>query len=121
MSVLEFGLNFSMSGPLEPKKLICTVEHAIDQMDDAERDKACTCAIRILTKFAHKKHTALLPEPPNSMRNLPKNYGIVILPADKGNITVIMNTTDHISKTSDIVWDSSTYAVFERDPTLKVK
>lgn len=45
----------------------------------------------------------------------------MILPADKGSATVIINTNDYISKMLDLVQDKSTYTVLNHDPTLKVE
>ena len=41
----------------------------------------------------------------------------VILPADKGRVTVVMNKTDYYDKIDAIVNDKQTYQVLKRDPT----
>ncbi|KAH7970090.1 hypothetical protein HPB52_024060 [Rhipicephalus sanguineus] len=43
MSML--GLNLNTSAALDPKKMICAMEHATGQVDDSERDEACTRAV----------------------------------------------------------------------------
>ena len=42
---------------------------------------------------------------------------IVILPADKGRVTVVMDKTDYYNKTDTLVSDKQTYEELKRDPT----
>ncbi|XP_074031353.1 uncharacterized protein [Leptinotarsa decemlineata] len=52
----------------------------------------------------------------NAFQNLKKNKNIIITPADKGNATVVMNTTDYQKKMMNILQDGS-YKPSARDPT----
>jgi len=51
-----------------------------------------------------------------TLRNLKNNSEITILPADKGNATVILNTTDYKQKINTLLEDSS-YSRLTKDPT----
>ena len=44
-----------------------------------------------------------------------------ILPADKGRVTVIMNTNDYDSKIRELLEDKDTYTKIKGDPTNKFK
>jgi hypothetical protein len=42
-----------------------------------------------------------------ALKELKKNTHLTILPADKGNATVILNTTDYKLKTASLLEDST--------------
>ncbi|XP_077508404.1 uncharacterized protein LOC144119728 [Amblyomma americanum] len=63
----------------------------------------------------------MLPEECNAIRSLRRNREIVILPADKSNATVILNSTDYDKKMMELLQDKSTYIALKKDPTLKVE
>ena len=50
------------------------------------------------------------------MKTLKENTNLTILPADKGNATVILNTTDYKQKITSLLEDPS-YRRLARDPT----
>ena len=55
------------------------------------------------------QRTNLTKDESNALKSL-KNYGeITIVPADKGNVTVIMNTNDYNDKINEHLSDTSTY------------
>ena len=58
----------------------------------------------------------LSKEQRNALKNLRKEKNIVILPADKGNSTVLMDTSDYDSKIRNML-ESGTYRVIKKDPT----
>ena len=48
---------------------------------------------------------------------LKNDNNIVILPADKGRVTVVMDKTDYFDKMDALVNDEQTYEELKRDPT----
>ncbi|XP_077517763.1 uncharacterized protein LOC144128315 [Amblyomma americanum] len=46
---------------------------------------------------------------------------IVVLPADKGNSTVVLNQSDYIRKMTTLLQDEAMYKKVKRDPTKKVE
>ena len=46
---------------------------------------------------------------------------IAVLPADKGNVTVVLDRSAYQSKMEELVGDCTTYAKIDRDPTSKVQ
>ncbi|XP_045463784.1 uncharacterized protein LOC123673342 [Harmonia axyridis] len=50
------------------------------------------------------------------LRNLHNNSDIIVLPADKGDATVILNTSDYVEKMSSLL-KSSEYKTTPQDPT----
>ena len=59
----------------------------------------------------------LTPDEQKALKRLRKDENIVILPADKGRVTVVMDKTDCNDKMDSLVNDKQTYEVLKRDPT----
>lgn len=53
----------------------------------------------------------------SALRNLHRKEDILILTADKGRTTVIMERSDYDSKTFSLLGDSETYVELGQDPT----
>ena len=45
----------------------------------------------------------------------------MLVPADKGNMTVIMNATDHKRKIEDHLDDPDTYTALDYDPSNEIR
>ena len=52
-----------------------------------------------------------------ALKRLKTDKDIVILPADKGRVTVVMDRTDYHDKMNELVNDKQTYEELKRDPT----
>ncbi|XP_077516597.1 uncharacterized protein LOC144127356 [Amblyomma americanum] len=63
----------------------------------------------------------MLAEERSAVNILRRNQGIVILPADKGNATVMLNRPDYEKKMRDLLQDRSTYVALKKDPTSKLE
>ena len=55
------------------------------------------------------------------MGSLKENEAIVIVPADKGKCTVIMDREDYIQKMETKLQDTNTYKEIFEDPTTKLQ
>ena len=53
----------------------------------------------------------------NALRRLRNDKDIVILPADKGHVTVVTDKKDYTDKMDSLVNDKHTYEPLKRDPT----
>ncbi|XP_075550212.1 uncharacterized protein LOC142583607 [Dermacentor variabilis] len=62
----------------------------------------------------------LLPEN-KAIKDLRSNQNLVILPADKGNATVLLNRTDYRDKMLSLLADEATYSRLKKDTTLKIQ
>lgn len=56
-----------------------------------------------------------------ALKNLKNDKNIIILPADKGRMTVIMNRTDYFTKAEQLVKDAATYQEVKEDPTRRLE
>ena len=58
----------------------------------------------------------MTPDEQKALKRLKTDENIVILPADKGRATVVMDKTDYNGKMDSLVNDKQTYEVLKRDP-----
>jgi hypothetical protein len=56
-----------------------------------------------------------------ALKDVCSDMGLTILPADKGNATVIFNTTDYTQKISTLLEDHNTYMKLMKDPTVSAE
>ena len=55
-----------------------------------------------------------------ALKTLKDDKDIMILPADKGNATVLLNATDYTNKV-ELILDDGTYRQLKKDPTRKIE
>ena len=58
---------------------------------------------------------SMTPDEQKALKRLKTDENIVILPADKGRVTVVMNKTDYKDKMDSLVNDKHTYEVLKRN------
>ena len=114
--VLKLGLNFVPA----PKKLpmldiVTGIELGARKLgsDEAEELRGRVCGI---LRKAELPKDNLTREQRKAIGELESLEGIAILPADKGNATVLMKSEDYDQKLSGML-ASSTYGVLKIDPT----
>ena len=56
-----------------------------------------------------------------ALQDLRKDKSRLIISADKGNCTVVMDRKDYDDKVKELLGDESTYKVLKKDPTKKQK
>ena len=118
--LLAKGLNFSItSKTLANKDIIATTE---DALKDFEKEQADTmCAKRSLTfQSSVSPKDNLYKDEGKALKELQSNISIVILPADEGRSTVILNREDYLEKCMDHI-NSGPYQLLKKDPTTKIK
>ncbi|XP_070394021.1 uncharacterized protein [Dermacentor albipictus] len=121
LSVLSLGLNFNAGAARDKKKFVCAVENAVSQVDPAHRDEARTRVVSVLSRLRGPPSSALSSEERQAVKRLRGNYKVVILPADKGNATVLLDKVDYSQKMLTLLEDTNTYVQLDRDPTPKVQ
>ena len=62
-------------------------------------------------------HNNLSPLEMKALKELRKDQNIVILPADKGRATIILDTRNYDNKNLNIIGDQNTYKDLKADPT----
>ena len=117
--VLALGMNFSITPSRIPTAdIIAAIEATAHQLDT-------TTAEQLRARVNRALVSAKLPKPNLSYRqqaalkNLRDDLSIVIIPADKGNATVVMDTTMYEDKMNIIVNEECTYKELKRNPTTR--
>lgn len=118
-SVLSKGENFAITPKSVPvEDIIANVEASLRKVPQEIAEKIRQESSRVLQKAKPPKSNITGKEQ-KALKNLRANKDIVILKADKGNATAILNTKDYESKINDLL-DPAIYKKIPRDPTAKI-
>lgn len=101
--------------------MTCAVKQALRLVDPKKQDEARVQVIGVLSKLRSAKGNPLALPERQALKRLKDNEKIAILPADKGNATVVLNCTDYILKMEDLLQDYETYTLIKCDPTQKIE
>jgi hypothetical protein len=99
-SILQKGLNYALTPSCIPiEKIICGVEECV-RRNKINRVKAETIRQDVsgIIRRANPLNSNVSIAERKALNNLRKDKDILILPADKGNATVILNVADYITK-----------------------
>lgn len=116
-SVLRKGMNFSIVPRHIPHaKILSSVESGIYHLPMSKK-------MEIRAQVSSVLRSSKLP-PPNlssaefsALSNLKKDPSRVVLRADKGNCTIVMDRSDYDSKINNLLNDPTTYIKLKKDPT----
>lgn len=115
-SALSKGFNYAIAPKTIPtEEIIASIESTLSSVDVQSAEPIRLDTARIL-QSARPPKPNLRPSELQGLKALKKNENIIILPADKGNATVVMDTADYKRKMYDILEDG-TYKQTNRDPT----
>jgi hypothetical protein len=118
-SALSKGLNFAMApASLPVKDNLCGVK-AIGTIPEEAAEEIRQEIVRIL-KGSHKPKDNLTGAERRDLRSLKANEAVTVLPADKGNATMVLNTSDYKRKIAALLEDKA-YKKLKKDPTDAVE
>ena len=118
--VLSYGLKHSVSPKRIPTEAIVS---SVEAVLSRQRELSESAKDNIRSRIASTIQSASLPDSNltkderQALKRLKTDENIVILPADKGRVTVVMDKTDYYDKMDALVNDKQTYQVLKRDPT----
>ena len=119
VSVLAKGGNFAITPKEIPKEeIIANLESALRFLPEEKAQELRTETARILKKAKPPKSN-LKPREFKAIRELNKDENILVLPADKGNATVVINTEDYKRKINDLL-DPGSYKELRSDRTQRI-
>jgi hypothetical protein len=120
VSVLAKGGNFAVTPKTIPvEEIISGVESAVRNLPANKADKIRCEASRIVEK-ARLPVCNLSRDERMALAELKSNQEVVVLRADKGNATVVLNTGDYERKIQTLL-SPDTYKVCTKDPTTSVE
>ena len=120
--LLVKGLNFSITfKTLSNKDIIATTEDAVK---DLEKEEADTIRAKVSLTLQNSKPPKdnLSKDERKALKELQSDTSIVILPADKGKSTIILNREDYLGKCMDHI-NNGSYPLLKKIllPRLKPK
>ena len=117
--VLSKGLNFSPAPTRIPiPEIVVAVEEGLRKVIstvDNDKNVARKTIIGVLSKTKIPA-TNITQEERKALKELKKDESIIILPADKGKATVILDRKEYDEKISAMLSDTNTYKELKRDP-----
>ena len=115
-SLLQKGLNFAVTPRSTPiEDTLAGVEKAVLSLPVEMAEEARQETVRII-KSAPPPRDNLTKTERAALKTLKENKNLTILPADKGNATVVLNTSDYKLKISSLLEDPA-YRKLTKDPT----
>jgi len=129
--LLQLGGNFSL--PLTSNNhnkmavsFIKHIEKNLTKTPESICEPIRNLAIPIIKRIFHtsserNEHHKFLTSSLNITKTFTKEHPeVFVTKADKGNTTVILNKQDYITKMTNILSDTNTYAIIHDDPTKKL-
>ena len=100
-----------------------TIISSVEAVLSRQRDLSEPAKDNIRSRIVSTIQSASIPESnltkdeQQALKRLKNDENIVILPADKGRVTVVMDKTDYYDKMDALVNDKQTYEELKRHPT----
>ena len=121
-SVLMKGLNFSVTPSKIPvADIIAATEHACSQLKDKSQAESLRSEVVKIVRKSKPPRSNISKAEREAIRSLAKDDSVVILPADKGRTTVILDKQDYQNKVNTLLDDTNTYEKLTSDPTRSIK
>ena len=118
--VLALGLNYAVAPKQVPYQEIIVATEATARQLDAESAKTLRVRVSDALRTARPPQSNLDKGMKKALKDLKKDEEIVILPADKGNATVVMDRSEYLTKMNGML-EEDTYKELKRDPTSRVE
>ena len=119
--MLSLGLNFTVTPKQIPiYDLISGVEQGLSRAKVPHNTGIRTTVHQILHTAQRKPTSSLTSKETKALKDLRMDNSIVILPADKGNATVILDKAAYTKKMEEILHDGS-YVAIKKDPRRYLK
>ena len=101
------------------KDIIATIEKAVKDLEK-EEDDTIHAKVSLTLQNSKPATDNLSKDERKAFKELQSDTSIVILPADKGRSTVILNREDYLKKCMDHI-NNDPYQLRKKDPTSKIK
>ena len=119
-----YVLSYRLKHSVTPKRIPTeTIVSSVEAVLSRQRDLSESAKDNIRSRIASTVQSASIPDnnltkdEQQALKRLKNDNNIVILPADKGRVTVVMDKTDYFDKMDALVNDKQTYEELKRDQT----
>ena len=121
-NLLRRGLNFAVTPKEIPtEEIITATEIACKNLDDLKAASLRSEVARSVKRRRKFQKRNVPIEELKALQELKKDDTVMILPADKGRATVVIDKTDYQDKVQAILADTKTYELLKKDPTVTYK
>ena len=116
-ALLKKGLNFAVTPANIPatETVIAKVEAAVRQLDAEQADTVRRAVNGILQQAEPPEHN-ITKEMRDALKSLKEDESIMVLPADKGRASVVMDTDTYRAKMFTLI-ENGPYQLLNKDPT----
>ena len=124
INVLKKGTKFAIAPTKIPTlDFVCGVEHVLMQVDHKHKALINYTRAQVVNilKTAKPPKQNLSKEEISAIKELKSYDDIVILNADKGNCTVVLDKTEYHKKVSILLQDPKTYRTVKKNPTSRIE
>ena len=116
ITLLKKELNFAVTPANIPDtEIIAKVETAVRQLD-AEQADTVRRAVNGILQRAELPEPNITKEMRDALKSLKEDKSIMVLPADKGRASVVMDTDTYRAKMSTLI-ENGPYQLLNKDPT----
>ena len=116
ITLLKKELNFAVTPANIPDtEIIAKVETAVRQLD-AEQADTVRRAVNGILQQAELPEPNITKEMRDALKSLKEDESIMVLPADKGRASVVMDTDTYRAKMSTLI-ENGPYQLLNKDPT----
>ncbi|KAL9973358.1 hypothetical protein ACROYT_G019801 [Oculina patagonica] len=116
IALLQKGLNFAVTPTNIPaKEIITSVESAVRQLNTEQADLV-KGAVNSILQQAEPPEPNITKEMRDGLKSLKEDDSIMILPADKGRASVVLDTDTYRTKMSTLI-ENGPYQLLNKDPT----
>ena len=122
-ATLEKGLNYAITPKSPPATpYIVATEQVIDR-SRVTKDKADAIRSKVtqILQRKTKPQSNLSRQEWLGLQDIKKDQSIMVLAADKGRATVLLDRADYVNKANTLLQDSNTYSQLKKDSTDKIK
>nr|VZH98214.1 unnamed protein product [Spirometra erinaceieuropaei] len=115
MQVLRHAASFN-TADAKPINMIAAVESILCQTEATEETKNLIRHQVSSLLMAHRPREVLSKVERDALREFKADKDLVIVPADKGRVTVVLDRTDYLQKAKDLLEDRQFYVPFATKP-----
>lgn len=121
----NFGVPILNNEQIPIEYILAAIESNMDYIDEEKRNKIRNLITNQIFQFC-EKNTRIKYSEINELINITKQFKknnpeLVFTKADKGNVTVVVERSDYVSKIEAVLKDEKTYRVIKNDPTLLIE
>ncbi|CAH8658977.1 unnamed protein product [Schistosoma guineensis] len=117
--LLQKGLNFNISDASK-LEFFAALESSLKTSGISEEAQQEIRQTTVPITQQVKENNQLTPQEQKALKELRNRKDIIIIPAEKGRTTVIMDKEEYVNKAEELLEDKSTYKLMDTNPVKKL-